>query len=397
VSGRKPIVGDNMQNGLGSNGHATLDQQHIDESTLVADSQPDDSSATWSWARVLTTLATQQQLAPGQATWAMDQLLTGTATPAQIAAFAVAMKAKRATADEVRELAGAMLRHSIPVLVGRSGADEIVDVVGTGGDGANSVNLSTMAAIVVAASGITVVKHGNRAQSSRSGAADVLEALGVRIDLNADDVARCISELGIAFCFAPLFHPSFRHAATVRRELGIPTVFNLLGPLTNPARPRAGLFGCAFTDMAEVMAGVLAQRGCTALVVHSADGMDELTAGAPNVIWRVHAESVDRVTLDPTTFGFKRSTPDLLAGGGPAANAEVVRSVLAGRSGAVRDAVVLNAAGAIVAHAGVVDGTNWRANWSEHWERAIKQASDAIDSGAASQLLDEWAAYTRSM
>lgn len=203
------------------------------------------------------------------------------------------------------------------------------------------MNLSTMAAIVVAAAGVPVVKHGNRAASSLSGGADTLEALGVRIDLGPDLVARSLAEVGIGFCFAPRFHPSYRHAAAVRREIGVPTVFNLLGPLTNPARPRAGLIGCAFADLAEVMAGVFAARRSSVLVVHGDDGLDELTTTTTSTIWRVAAGSVDKLTFDPAGFGFARAQLDQLAGGDAQANAAAVRAVLGGARGPVRDAVVL--------------------------------------------------------
>ena len=247
---------------------------------------------------MLSQLTSGRDLAPGEAAWAMEQVMTGAATPAQIAAFGVAMKMKRPSAAEVRELADTMLTHARRVPGAQIGADA-VDVVGTGGDASNSVNLSTMAAIVVAATGIHVIKHGNRAASSRSGGADVLEALGVRIDLGPDDVARCVSEVGIGFCFAPLFHPSFRHTSVARREIGVPTVFNLLGPLTNPAMPRAGLVGCAFEDVAEVMAGVFAERGSSVLVVRGDDGLDELTTTTTSTIWRVHQGAVKRLELRP--------------------------------------------------------------------------------------------------
>ena len=190
--------------------------------------------------------------------------------------------------------------------------DDTVDIVGTGGDGVNTVNLSTMAAIVVAAAGVPVVKHGNRAASSLSGGADTLEALGVRIDLGPEQVARSLAEVGIGFCFAPVFHPSYRHASAVRREIGVPTVFNLLGPLTNPAWPRAGLIGCAFADLAEVMAGVFAARRSSVLVVHGDDGLDELTTTTTSTIWRVQAGTVDRLTFDPAGFGFARAELDEL-------------------------------------------------------------------------------------
>ncbi|MGH3577829.1 MAG: anthranilate phosphoribosyltransferase, partial [Mycobacterium sp.] len=281
-----------------------------------------------SWSRVLAALTAGQDLARGQAAWAMEQIMTGSATPAQIAAFAVALKMKVPTAAEVSELAEVMLDHARWVPTDEIGTDT-VDVVGTGGDGVSTVNLSTMAAIVVAASGVPVVKHGNRASSSLAGGADTLEALGVRIDLGPDEVARSVAEVGIGFCFAPQFHPSYRHASVIRREVGVPTVFNLLGPLTNPGRPRAGLIGCAFADLAEVMAGVFAARRSSVLVVHGDDGLDELTTTTTSTIWRVQAGTVDKLTFDPAGFGLARANLDELLGGDAAANAAEARSVLA--------------------------------------------------------------------
>jgi anthranilate phosphoribosyltransferase len=351
-------------------------------------SEPHSVSA--SWPRVLGALTTGAHLVPGQAAWAMEQIMTGAATPAQIAAFAVAMKMKRPTAGEVSELAEVMLAHGRTVPTGEIGTDT-VDVVGTGGDGANTVNLSTMAAIVVAAAGVPVVKHGNRAASSLSGGADTLEALGVRIDLGPDEVARSVAEVGIGFCFAPHFHPSYKHASAVRREIAVPTVFNLLGPLTNPGSPRAGLIGCAWADLAEVMAGVFAARRSSVLVVHGDDGLDELTTTTTSTIWRVQAGTIDKLSFDPAAFGFGRAELRELVGGDAAANAESARSVLGGAKGAVRDAVVLNAAGALVAHAGLASD----AVWLPAWESGLERAAEAIDSGAAEQLLARWVRFTQ--
>ncbi len=345
------------------------------------------ASAT-SWPRVLARLTGGQDLTRGQAAWAMDQIMAGEASAAQIAAFAVAMQVKVPTSAEVIELAEVMLNHALPMPDGAIGQDT-VDIVGTGGDGVNTVNLSTMAALVTAAAGVPVVKHGNRAASSLSGGADTLEALGIRIDLGPEEVARSLAEVGIGFCFAPLFHPSYRHTSAVRREIGVPTVFNLLGPLTNPARPRAGLIGCAFADLAEVMAGVFAARRSSVLVVHGDDGLDELTTTTTSTIWRVQAGTVDRLTFDPAGFGFPRADLDDLLGGDAQANAAEVRAVLAGGKGPVRDAVVLNAAGAIVAHAGLSS----RAEWLPAWEDGLARAGAAIDSGAAEQLLARWVRF----
>lgn len=343
-----------------------------------------------SWSQVLAGLTAGQNLARGQAAWAMEQIMTGTAAPSQIAAFAVALTMKVPTAAEVGELAEVMLRHARRLPTGDIDA---VDVVGTGGDGVSTVNLSTMAAIVVAAAGVPVVKHGNRAASSLAGGADTLEALGVRIDLGPDEVARSVADLGIGFCFAPAFHPSYRHASAVRRELGVPTVFNLLGPLTNPGQPRAGLIGCAFADLAEVMATVFAARRSSVLVVHGDDGLDELTTTTTSTIWRVQAGTVDKLTFDPAGFGFARADLDDLLGGDAQANATEARAVLSGAKGPVRDAVVLNAAGAIVAHAGLSS----RAEWLPAWEDGLRRATEAIDSGAAEQLLARWVRFGQQL
>ncbi len=344
------------------------------------------------WPKILSRLTELQPLAPGAAGWAMDQIMTGAASPAQIAAFGVAMKMKRPTPAEVSELADTMLSHARKVPTDKIGTDT-VDVVGTGGDGANTVNLSTMAAVVVAASGIPVVKHGNRAASSLSGGADTLEALGVRIDLGPDEVARSVAEVGIGFCFAPQFHPSLRHAGVARREIGVPTVFNLLGPLTNPASPRAGLIGCAFGDLAEVMAGVFAARRCSVLVVHGDDGLDELTTTTTSTIWRVQAGTIDRLTFDPAGFGFARAQLSELLGGDAEHNAAEARAVFSGAKGPVRDAVVLNAAGAMVAHAGLSSN----AEWLPAWESGLARATEALDSGAAAQLLARWVQFTHKL
>ncbi|WP_076187781.1 anthranilate phosphoribosyltransferase [Mycobacterium colombiense] len=341
-----------------------------------------------SWPRILSRLTGGQDLTRGQAAWAMDRIMAGDASPAQIAAFAVAMQVKVPTSAEVIELADVMLNHAVPIPPGAI-RDDTVDIVGTGGDGVNTVNLSTMAALVAAAAGVPVVKHGNRAASSLSGGADTLEALGIRIDLGPEQVARSLAEVGIGFCFAPLFHPSYRHTSAVRREIGVPTVFNLLGPLTNPARPRAGLIGCAFAELSEVMAGVFAARRSSVLVVHGDDGLDELTTTTTSTIWRVQAGTVDKLTFDPAGFGFPRADLDDLLGGDAQANAAEVRAVLAGGKGPVRDAVVLNAAGAIVAHAGLSS----RAEWLPAWEDGLARACKAIDSGAAEQLLARWVRF----
>ncbi|MCE0764483.1 anthranilate phosphoribosyltransferase [Pseudonocardia kujensis] len=333
------------------------------------------------WPALLGRLISGQDLAAEDTAWVMDRVLSADATPAQLAGFLVALRSKGETAKEITGLAAAMLEHANRVTVdGRA-----VDIVGTGGDQANTVNISTMAAIVVAAAGVPVVKHGNRAASSSSGAADVLEALGVVIDLPPVAVARCVAEAGIAFCFAPVFHPSMRHAGPVRRELGVPTAMNILGPLTNPAQPSAGLVGCADARLAPVIAEVLAGRGASALVVRGDDGLDELTTTTGSAVWIAGGGEVRRADVDPARLGIGPATREDLRGGDARANAEVARDLVAGKQGPVREAVLLNAAGALAAYDGPV--TDLDAALSAGLERAAA----AIDSGAAERLLVKWA------
>jgi len=340
-----------------------------------------------SWPSVLGQLVDGVDLAAEDTTWAMAEIMSGDATSAQVAGFGVALQMKGATAAEVAGLAQEMLARARPVPVDT----DAVDVVGTGGDRTGSVNISTMAALVVAAAGVRVVKHGNRAASSRSGTADVLEALGVAIGLGPEEVARCVRELGIGFCFAPVFHPALRHAAGPRREIGIPTAFNVLGPLTNPGRPRAGLIGCAYEAMAPVLAQVFASRGASVLVVRGDDGLDELTTCATSTV-RVVAEGVVRTEqLDAQELGLARVPLSALQGGDAAVNADVVRRLLAGQLGPVRDAVLLNAAGALAAYRGV------RGGLVSTLAEQLPPAAQAIDSGAAADLLARWANLSTSL
>jgi anthranilate phosphoribosyltransferase len=340
-----------------------------------------------SWPAMLNKLIVGQDLEPTEAAWAMDQVMTGTATPAQVAAFMVALRAKGERAGEISGLAATMLAHA------RRFSVEIrtVDLTGTGGDRAHTVNISTMSAVVTAAAGSPVIKHGNRAASSRCGAADLLEQLGVAIDLPPDAVTRCVQELGIGFCFAPVFHPAMRHAAGLRREIGIPTAFNFLGPLTNPAQPAAALIGCADSRMAPVMAEVFAEREVTVLVVRGEDGLDEITTSGPTTVWLVSGGEIRTVMLDPASLGIARSAPGELRGGEPALNAEVAGRVFAGGPGPVRDAVLLNAGAAIAAHRGL------SGDLVADLRAAMKSAADAIDSGAAADLLARWVARSREL
>ena len=261
-------------------------------------------SPTMSWRGLIGALIRRESLSSAQAAWAMNEIMEGAATPVQVAGFGVALRMKGETAAELAGLSDVMLRRATPISVPGS----LVDLVGTGGDGAHTVNISTMGAIAAAGAGARVVKHGNRAASSACGSADVLEALGVVIDLPPEATARLAAETGIAFLFAPLYHPSFRHASVARSELGVPTVFNFLGPVSNPARPGAQAVGVSDPRMGEVIAGVLAGRDCSALVFHGDDGLDELTTTTTSTVWVVHGGAVDRAVFDPAVLGLGRAS-----------------------------------------------------------------------------------------
>jgi anthranilate phosphoribosyltransferase len=340
------------------------------------------------WPDVLATLVRGESLPTEVARWAMDEVMSGAATPVQIAGFAVALRAKGETPEELAGLVDAMLAHAQRVPLDR----RAVDTCGTGGDRAHTVNISTMAALVVRGAGVTVVKHGNRAASSACGSADLLEELGVAVDLSPAAVAACIEQTDIAFCFAPVFHPALRHAATSRRELGIPTVFNFLGPLTNPAQPAAQALGVADPRMAPAMAGVLAARGASALVFRGEDGLDELSTAAPSQIWAVADGEVRADRLDPRELGLAPAGPDALRGADAAHNAAVTRAFLDGEKGAVRDAVLLNAAAALVAYDGVAAGPV-----ADQVAAALPRAAEAVDSGAAAAALDHWVSVSQSL
>ncbi len=334
-----------------------------------------------SWPELLSSLLAGRDLSADDTAWAMAQIMSGDATPAQVAAFAIALRAKGETAEEVTGLAATMIDFAQPV----PDVGGALDVVGSGGDRAHTVNISTMAAIVAAAAGVPVAKHGNRAASSSCGSADLLEALGVAIDLSGAGVAECVQRAGIGFCFAPVFHPAFRHTAAPRRELGVPTVFNFLGPLTNPAKPRANAVGVADARMAAVVAGVLARRGNQALVFRGDDGLDELTTTTTSQVWVVAGGRVDAISLDPVTLGVKPAAPSDLRGDDATYNAGVARALLAGESGPVRDAVLLNAAAGVVAFDGPRAG-----ELADQLRAALDRVAAAVDSGAAGRTLEAW-------
>jgi anthranilate phosphoribosyltransferase len=340
-----------------------------------------------SWPNLLATLMAGGSLGVDDTAWAMSEIMSGSATPVQIAGFAVALRGKGETAEEVGGLVQAMLANAAPLTV----SGRYVDTCGTGGDRAATVNISTLAALVVRGAGAKVVKHGNRAASSACGSADLLEEFGVVINLAPDAVGRCLEAAGIGFCFAPVFHPALRHAATARGELGVPTFFNILGPLANPAQPAAQAVGVADERLAGVMADVLAARGTSALVFRGTDGLDELSVSAPSRVWVVADAQVRGDHVDPVALGIPTASRDALRGGDAAVNAAISRRFLDGEPGPVRDAVLLNAAAGLVA----IDGPTG-APVTEQLAAALPRAAESLDSGAAGRALEDWIAASQA-
>ena len=342
------------------------------------------------WPDVLTSLLAGHDLDSATAAWAMGRIMSGDAAPTQVAAFVVALRAKGETVGELVGIADEMLAHAHRITV----PGPSLDIVGTGGDRAHTVNISTMAALVCAAAGVTIVKHGNRAASSSSGTADVLEALGVNLRLTPDQVAEVASRAGITFCFAQVFHPSFRHTAGPRKDLGIPTVFNVLGPLTNPAQPEFAAVGVADPRLAPLVAGVFAARGKDTAVFRGGDGLDELTISTTSQVWWVRGGQVAERVVDPRRLGLSLAPLAELRGGMPEHNAEVVGDVFAGVRGPIRDAVLLNA-GIALAIVGRDSGTDQGA-FERDLRAAMDRAEQVIDSGAAAAKLGHWRAVTRT-
>ncbi len=340
------------------------------------------------WDEVLTKLEAGTNLAATEIQGVMGHILQGGADVEDIKKFLLALKAKGETAEEVAALVSEMYRHSGPIAI----MERAVDTVGTGGDGAHTINISTTAAIVAAAAGAKVVKHGNRAVSSRSGASDFLEALGVIPGLDGKGVERTFRELGIGFCFAPVFHPAMRFAAPARKELGVPTVFNILGPLANPAKPQAAAIGVANERMHALMAEVLATKGCDGFVFRGDDGLDEITLTTTTTVLSIGKNEIKKEQIDPQDFGIARAPIEALVGGDAQENAAISRAIFDGQRGAPRDAVLLNAAAAIAAYEGRFD-SDIKTRLAEGLERA----TSAVDSGAAKNLLNRWAALTQEI
>lgn len=330
------------------------------------------------WPSVISSLLDRNDLSSSQARAAMTTILNGEATPAQLIGFVVALRAKGETPEEISGLLDAVLAAATIVPLDEMTRERAVDIVGTGGDRSHSINVSTMAALVVAGAGVPVCKHGARAASSQCGTADVLEALGVAIELAPEGVKRCVEIAGFGFCLAPRYHPAFRFAAPARREIGVPTVFNLLGPMANPGRVRRQLIGVANPAVAERMLASLRLHGSVSSWVVHGQGLDELTTTGPSHVLELREDRVTSFTVDPMVLGLAPAISEDIVGGSPAFNAEVVRTVLSGVHGAHRDIVVLNAAAGLVV-----------ADEVESLEEGLDKARQSIDSGRAAAVLDD--------
>jgi anthranilate phosphoribosyltransferase len=331
------------------------------------------------WPHALSKLISRHDLSSEESASVMRAIMAGEASPGQVGGFLMALRTKGETVDEIEGLARTMLEFARPV----DHDLDVVDTCGTGGDRSGTFNISTVGAIVVAGAGVPVAKHGNRAASSHCGSADLLEALGVKIDLDAAGVARCLGEAGIAFMFAPVFHPAMGHAGPVRRELRVPTIFNFLGPLTNPARPFAQIVGCSDERMLPLMAEVLARRGTRAKLFRGEDGLDELTTAGISTVYDVRDGDVRETHLDPSTLGLARATAADLAGGDVERNAAIAHEVLDGKLGRARDVVLLNAGAALEVGGKASDLAD-----------GLELASRSIDDGAAREVLQRWIAVS---
>jgi anthranilate phosphoribosyltransferase len=348
-------------------------------------------SSSLTWPRILGTLVDGDNLSIFEATWAMKQVMAGQATSAQMAGLLVALRVKGETVDEIVGFRDAVLENALPLDVDPM----VLDIVGTGGDPYGAVlNISSVASVIAAASGVPVIKHGNRGASSASGASDVLSSLGLNLTITPERVAEVQRETGITFAYAAMFHPGFRHAATTRSELGISTLFNVLGPLCNPARPEASAVGVASLERVPLVVGVFQTRGATALVYRGDDGIDKLTTTGHSHIWEVSLGAVTEHDLDPLDLGIPRADIQSLLGAGPEHNAGVIRSVLAGETGPVRDIVLLNAAAGLVSFALAQDADQVRVPILDRLAQKLEVAARVVDSGAAAQKLEEWVAAT---
>jgi len=340
------------------------------------------------WELHISRLRSGLDLDAAEVQWCMNEILTGNTEIDVIKDFLIALKSKGETSLEVGALVDQMYEHCAPITIN----ERAVDTVGTGGDGAHTINISTTAAIIAAAAGVKVVKHGNRAASSKSGSADLLEALGININLDGTGVEKTFSELGIGFCFAPVFHPAMRFAGPARKELATPTVFNILGPMANPAKPQAAAIGVANESMHLVMAQVLSDRGVDGFVFRGDDGLDEITLATTTSVLTIGGGEIMRGLIDPLDFGIERAPIASLVGGDSVENARITTAIFAGEKGAPRDAVVLNAAAAIAAYEARFD-----LNLQERMALGVSRAIDAIDSGASARLVSKWAELSQKL
>lgn len=347
------------------------------------------------WPQILGALLAGEDLAREDASWAMREIMSGAATPAQIGAFMLALRSKGETVAELSGLVDVMLENSVILDTG----SDAVDIVGTGGDLVGTVNISSMAAVVTAAAGMPVLKHGSRSASGKTGSSEMFEVLGIRLDLAPAQVAEVFREVGITFFFAPVFHPAMRHVAPIRKELGIPTTFNFLGPLANPAQPIATALGVSNPVIAPLMAQELAQRGRSGLVFRSEDGLDELSTTSKSAIWQVSEGQVSQFVLDPVALGLEKVEIRDLLGGDARENAEVAQKLfegeLNGRFRAIRDVVILNAAGGIVSYNLAKNSTLATQDLESRFQSAIALADSALASGAALDKLVAWSAATQ--
>jgi anthranilate phosphoribosyltransferase len=340
------------------------------------------STTTPTWETIFATLDAKQNLSSAETEWAMNEILEGLSTKEQIKRFLLALKEKGETADEVNSLVNALYQKASLIDI----PDRAVDIVGTGGDGASTINISTTAAIITTAAGARTIKHGNRAATSKSGAADLLESLGVNITLGAKDVAETVRKIGIGFAFAPTFHSAMKNAAQARKELGVPTIFNILGPLANPARPQCVAIGVARSELLGTVAEVLAKRGCEGFVFRGDDGLDEISLSTTTTVFIIKDGVIRRESFDPSEIGLEKFPLSALKGGTPEENAEITRSIFAGKSGAYRESVLINAAAAIAAFKG-----DLQLSVEQQFANGYVLAKQAVDSGEARHLVERWA------
>ena len=343
-----------------------------------------------SWPSILAKLIAKQDLDRAEANWAMTQIMAGDSSDAEIAAFMLALRSKGETVSELAGLVDVMLKQAVLLETG----NDALDIVGTGGDLVGTVNVSSMASILASAAGVPVLKHGSRSASGKTGSSEMLEVLGIKLDLSPQRVTEVFEETGITFFFAPVFHPAMRHVAPIRKQLGVPTTFNFLGPLANPAQPIATALGVANPQIAPLMAQELAERGRFGLVFRGDDGLDELTTTTTSSTWMVTPEGVQQQQLNPADFGIKTASKEALLGGDAQQNAQVARDLFAGSTqnqlGAVRDIVILNAAGGVVAYRVAKNPQLSGSSLKSLFDTAIEQVTSALDSGAAANKLEQW-------